>query len=141
MARPDDTIKIHGLRELQRALKQIDGEAQKKLRVVFNDVAQLVADDAKRRVPARTGAARKSIKPRSGQREAVVQAGSRRVPYYGWLDFGGKVGVRRNIRRRFISEGRYLYPALTAKRGLVQRRLDESIRELARLAGLEVTRG
>jgi hypothetical protein len=131
-------IQITGLKDFQRALKDLDGESQKALRVVFNDVAAGVAQGAARRVPTRTGRARASIKAVSGQRDAKVRGGSRKAPYYGWLDFGGRTGRQRSVVRPFVTGGRYLYPAFSANRDTVHKALEKGLQDLVRRAGLEV---
>lgn len=136
-----DPISIRGLRYLQAALKAMDGETQKRLRVVFNDAAQAVVGGASRRVPVRTGTARKSIRATSSQREAKVSGGSKRAAYYGWLDFGGATGPQRSVKRPFIQKGRYIYPAYDANRESIGKALEKSIVQLCRDVGLEVDGG
>ena len=89
-------------------------------------------------MPRKTGAAANSIKARSGQREAVVMAGGRKALHYGWLDFGGSVGIRKSTKRRFIKSGRYLYPAYSRNTSTVQRILEDGLHDLVTGAGLEV---
>lgn len=134
-----EPIKISGLREFQRALKQMDGESQKKLRVVLNEAATTVAEGAARRVPVRTGRARASLRAMSSQREARVMGGSKKAPYYGWLDFGGRTGRDKSQRRPFVQGGRYMYPTFASNRDSIYKALQKSLAELARTAGLEVT--
>lgn len=134
-----DPIRIQGLTQFQRALKEMDGESQKQLRVVFNKAADLIVQEAPRGMPRKTGAAASSIKARSGQREAVVIAGGRKAPHYPWLDFGGNVGIHKSVKRRFIRSGRYLYPAYDRNSNTVQRILEDGLHELVTDAGLEVT--
>lgn len=134
-----DPIKIKGVREFQAALKQMDGEAQKQLRVVFNEVAETVAGATRRRIPTRSGKAKGSVRVASTQREARVKLGSRRVPHAAWLDFGGRVGIHKSVSRPFVEEGRYLYPAYRANRDGIRRGVEEGLVQLARDAGLEVT--
>ncbi len=136
-----DPIRVEGLREFQRALKEMDGESQKKLRLVLNDAAELVVDRARRNVPVKTGGARKSIRVSSSQREARVKAGGARVPYYGFLDYGGKTGRWPNgtHRRPFERDGRYLYPAYYAERRSILERLERGLTDLARDSGLDVS--
>lgn len=133
-----DPIRIDGLRDLQAALRNIDGQAQKQLRVVLNDTAELVVRSARRKVPTGSGAAAKSVKVRSSQREARVVAGGRRAPYYPWLDFGGKVGRRRSVSRAYRNEGRYLYPAYSRHRRVILATLEKGVVDLARKQGLAV---
>ena len=133
-----DPIKIQGLTTFQRALKEMDDGAQKQLRLVFNRAADLIVREAPRGMPRKTGAAERSIKARSGQREAVVVAGGTKAPHYPWLDWGGAVGRKKSVKRRFIKGGRYLYPAYSRNTATVQRILEDGLHELVRDAGLDV---
>lgn len=134
-----EPIKIDGLREFQKALKDMDGETQKKLKAVLDDAARVVVGGASGRVPSRTGRARASVRARSSQREARVMGGSAKVPYYGFLDFGGSVGPNKTTKRPFVKEGRYMYPAFHANRDSIYRALQQSIVKLAEEAGLAVS--
>lgn len=140
-----EPIRVAGLRDFQAGLKAMDGESQKLLRVVLNDAAELVVTAAKPRVASKTGAARASIKAASSQREARIKAGGAKVPYYGFLDFGGRVGRGRtgprtgNVNRPFLREGRYIYPAYSAVRPRVQAAMEKGLADLAAGAGLDVT--
>ena len=133
-----DPIKIGGLRDFQRALKLMDGESQKQLRVVLNSVAETVAAGARRRVPTKTGKAKASIKVASSQREARIKAGGPRASHYPWLDFGGRVGKGRSVLRPFVQRGRYLYPTYDASRPEIQAALEKALTDLARTAGVGV---
>ena len=133
-----DPIKIQGLRDFQAALKAMDGESQKQLRVALNTAADLVVSGAARRVPVRTGRARASLRAQSSQREARVMGGSKKAPYYGWLDFGGRIGRDKSQRRPFVPGGRYMYPSYAANREGVERALQTALTDLVRMAGLEV---
>lgn len=133
----EDAIRIEGLRDLQKALRDLDGESQKMLRVVLNQAAETVIGGARRRVPNDTGVARASLKPRSGQREATVVGGGRKAPYYPWLDFGGN--LPRGGSRPFVKDGRYLYPSWSANRDSILVALAESLAEMVEDAGLEIS--
>lgn len=141
-----EPIKIENLRELQSALKQLDGESQKQIRVVFNEAAEIIVEGARRLVPrGPSGDARASLKAMSGQREAKVVGGGRKAPYYPWLDFGGRVGRGRtglntgSVHRKFIESGRYIYPTLSRNRQEILETMAEGLARAARDAGLEVT--
>lgn len=134
-----EPIRIENLRELQAAMRRASEGSQKQLRVVFNAAAETVAGGARRRVPSRTGRARASLKAMSGQREGKAVGGGGKAPYYGWLDFGGRVGRRRSVERRFVEGGRYLYPSYVANRRSILESLAEAIAAVARDAGLDVT--
>lgn len=137
MTRP--TIHIDGLREFQRGLKELDRDLPKALRIALNAAADVVVTEAKPRVPARSGRARGTVKARSTRTLSRVVGGGNRAPYYPWLDFGGRVGKSRSVRRPFLKDGRYIYKAFFANRGRYEEVLEESLVDVARRAGIEVT--
>lgn len=135
-----EPIKIEGVREFQRALKRMDADLPKQIRIVFNEATGIVVAYAQPRIPRRTGRAASSVKARSSQREARVAIGGNRAPYLPWLDFGGqgrKPG--RPAPRPFIREGRYLYPSLTVKRQEITDVMEKGMLALAEQAGLTVS--
>ena len=130
MAVAEDPITIEGLRDFQRALRQMDGDLPRKLRLVGNEAAELVIDAASPYVPrGESGKARASLVARSSQREAIVRAGGRRAPYYPWLDFGGK--LPRGQTRRFFRSGRFIYPAFARHRGEILEVMLDGISDLS----------
>lgn len=135
-----DAIRISGLNEFRRGLKDMGGDLPKALRLAFNDAADIVVSDARPRVPKRSGRAAGTVKARSTQTAARVAGGGSRAPYYPWLDFGGQIGTR-GPRRPFLKEGRYIYNAyFKAKRsGRFQESLEKNLVDVARSAGIEVT--
>ena len=137
MAEP---IHVEGLREFSQALKRLDSDMPKVLRVGLNSVADLVVDQAMPRIPSRSGRARRSVKARSTRTAVRVVGGSARVPYYPWLDFGGRVGRGHAIKRPFLKEGRYIYRAYFDNRGRFGELLEDALVDVARQAGMEVER-
>lgn len=92
MAKAPEPIVIEGLREFQRDLKALSQELSKEMRSGLKEVGQIVADEAQSRVPVRSGALKASIKPSATQTQAQVKMGTpKRVPYAGWMDFGGTI--------------------------------------------------
>lgn len=132
-------IRVAGLREVQKALKDLDGESQKELRLTLNEAAGIVVRGAQRRVPVRTGVARASIRATSGQREARVSAGGRRAAYFPWLDYGGRVGRNNSASRTFIKGGRYVYPAYSDEYTNIRRLLEKRLTTLLESKGIETT--
>lgn len=136
MAGPD--IEVVGLRHFSKQLRTMDAELPKQLRIANNAVAQIVVDGARPKVPTRKGRARKSIKAKSTRTAVRVSAGGKRVPYYGWLDFGGSTGIKRRVRRPFFEEGRFIYPSYSENRDEVYRAMENALAVVARQAGLEL---
>lgn len=132
-------VRVEGLRDLQAALRRLDGESQKALRVALNTAVELIAVDVRRRLPYGTGRAKSTVRPTSSQREASLSAGGRKAPYVPWLDYGGRVGRNRSVSRPFKPEGRYVYPSYHANRDDMLDVLATEITRAAISAGLTVT--
>lgn len=133
-----DPIRVNGLAEFSRNLRKLDNDLPKGLRVAMNEAAQVVVDYAVPRIPRRSGKAARSVKARSTRTAVRVSGGSARVPYYPWLDFGGKVGRGRSVSRPFEKEGRYLYAGFFAKRQEFSAVLERALLNTAAQAGIEV---
>jgi HK97 gp10 family phage protein len=120
------SIKVDGLRELQRQLRTLDNKAMKaELRKVNKDAATIVADEARNLVPVRSGRLRASIGARAGQTSASVKAGTgSRVPYAGPIHFGWPA---RNIRPQ-----PFLYEALGKKWKEVYNAYDKNVSDLVK---------
>lgn len=133
-----DAIKVDGLAQFSRALKQIDKDAPKQLRLIGNQAADSVVGSAKPRVAQVSGRAQRSIKASSTRTLSRVKGGGPKQPYYPWLEFGGRVGRKKATMREFIKSGRYIYPAYAAKRDHVQNLLTVGLTKLASAQGWEV---
>lgn len=131
-------VRIDGLSDFVRRLRKMDRDAARGLRVAMNQAAQIVVDEAVRHVPRRTGRAAASIRAQSTMTASRVKAGGARVPYYPWLDFGGKVGRDNTASRPFFKKGRYIYPAYDHTRPQFERVLQRAILDVARTAGVDV---
>lgn len=133
-----EAIKIDGLAQFVRNLKKLDADLPKALRVGFNDAAQIIIDYAKPKVPHRSGKAARTIKARSTSSSVRVSEGGKSAPYMPWLDFGGRVGRHKSIRRPFFKEGRFLYAGLNANYDKVHDAVEAALLDAARSAGVEV---
>lgn len=90
-------------------------------------------------MPHRSGRLAASIKPASTQRTGQVAYSSpTRVPYAGWIEFGGMITTVRGgtIVRPYVKQGRYLFPAAEAERDPILRTLTKSMEDLIKRAGL-----
>lgn len=132
-------IRVEGLAELNRALRQIDAGAPKALRVAQNEAATLLIDRTRPQIPRLTGRAAASLKASSTRTSAAVRVGGARAPYYPWLDFGGATGIAGSVQRPFYKEGRYLYPTLAKVRPEIEQALERALTTVVRDAGLEIS--
>lgn len=139
MAEDGLTIRVDGLKNLNRALRKIDSEAPKQLRVALNESADVLVAATRPLIPRRTGRAAASLKAKSTRTAARVSMGSRAAPYMPWLDFGGKVGPKRSVVRPYIKEGRYLFPTLRKEKPAIMRALEQSLVQVITAAGLDVS--
>lgn len=135
-----DPIKIEGLAQFRKSLKELDKNAPRALRVAFNSAAEVIVETARPKVPrGPTGRARNAIKLRSSQTEARIAGGSKKAPYYPWLDFGGKAGRGRKMSRPFLKNGRYIYDAYFRRRDEFVDNLSSELDDVVRKSGLDVS--
>jgi len=133
-----EPIKIEGLAAFSRNLRKLDSDLPKGLRLASNEAGQIVVNWAQPKVPVLTGTAAGTMKTKSTRTSARVSAGSKKAPYYAWLDFGGRVGRQDSVERPFIKGGRYMYPGYAVNKDKVQRTLLEALVKVAEQAGVAV---
>lgn len=131
-----DAIRITGLNEFVKNLKAIDKDLPKVLRVAFNTAGQTIVNEARAKVPTKTGRAKASVRAQSTQKAIRITGGSKRVPYYPWLDFGGTTPV--GGHRPFLPEGRYIYASYYRHRNELAGLLEAALLDAARSAGVEI---
>lgn len=123
-------VKVEGLVELQRDLKQLDPALAKTLRAELKDVAEDVLHDAQNDMPVKSGRALESMKAGADAGGPYVAGGKRSVPYYGWLDFGSRTPIRGRPRSvgpwkgsgAGPKKGRIIFPAIDRNRDNITRR-------------------
>lgn len=140
------TVQVGGLSGLQAALKEIgDIGSQKEVRVALKESAEIIADDARARVPSRSGKAAGAIRASASGTKAYVIGGKASVRYYGWLDFGSRNPRTGNTRKEGPwrgsgtgpTKGRFLYPAITAKEQAVTEHVRAAVGDVIQRLGLD----
>lgn len=137
-----ETVRITGLREFRRNVRQLDRNLAKGLRKAGNRAAKIVVDTARPRVPVgpgRGGHAASSIKAASTQSATRVSEGGARFPYMPWLDFGGQINkhTAHPTTRPYLTAGRYIWASFADERIAVEFELRSALAEIAREAGLD----
>lgn len=131
-------VRIIGAAALNQSLRDVHKKLPKEMRAAFNEAARHVVGRARTKVPVHSGRLFSSIKPASTQRTGrVAMTPASRVPYAGWIEFGGRIEGPKGIRTRpFIRQGRYLFPSAEEEAEPVRRTLEEQLGVLIRRAGL-----
>lgn len=129
-------VRVDGLNEFQRAVRNADRQLAIELRKGLNEAATVVATAARPNVASRSGRLRASLKAQSTQREGRAVMGSTSVPYAGWWEFGGAVGIGGSVVRSRVPQGRAMYPAFVAHRGQVEAIAERVLSHTADRAGL-----
>lgn len=111
--------------ELSYALRSVSDEVADVVASELEDIAKAVAADARKRVPHRTGRAQASYRANGS---AIVFGDG--VPYVPWLEFGGSVGRKGSVKRPYVREGRYVYPAINANLADIEARVDDLIAQM-----------
>ena len=131
MAQPSfkASIEVQGARKLRKELNALNKEvAGPGMRKIHLDVAKIVADEATRQAPRRSGRLAGSVRGKSTTRRATISAGKGNVPYAGVIHWGWP---RRNIRAN-----RFLFRASGAKRDEAMREYSDGMNDLLRKLGL-----
>ena len=113
-------VKVEGLTECLRDMKQLEPELFKELKVELKDVAEDVLHDAQNDMPVKSARALQSMRAGADTGGPFVAGGKKSVPYYGWLDFGSRTPIRGRPRSvgpwkgsgAGPKKGRFLYPAI-----------------------------
>ncbi len=139
MAETGYSVKVTGLREVNAALKEVERGLPKAMQVEFKAIAEVIAESARGKVPRKTGAAAGSIRARATQRGAGIafsdSDGS--VPYFPWLNFGGRVGRHGSIERSTVTPDRYIYSSILSARDETMRAVDDAVKKVAGQAGFD----
>jgi HK97 gp10 family phage protein len=130
----DVSIKVTGMKELSRAFKTFgDATLPKGVRDAHKSAVEVVAADARRSVPVRSGRLKGSIKTSGTQRGGAVTAGSSKVRYAKAIEFG--TGARVGKRGPHNIVGRpFLHNAVKAQRDKVAEVYRRQIRGLVERA-------
>ena len=132
-------LEVEGLKEFRKALKDMDDDLPKALRMALNKSVEIIVDHAHANIPSRSGRAKSTVKARSTQSTARVSGGGNKAPYYPWLDFGGAVGRANSVRRLFLKRGRYIYNAYFKNRDEFADILADSLIDVAKATGIGIT--
>ena len=140
----DETVRVTGLAELQRALRKVDDSLKSALKSEFLSIASEVVGLVQGKMPHRSGSAAASVKPKATNRGAGISFGGSKAPYEPWLDFGGTVGRGHvagqgggAIGRPIIPGGRYVYPAMEQHKIKTEQQVEELVIRMAHRAGFE----
>lgn len=144
MARNGISVQVHGWREVRAALGSFRGQLPGEVRDAVRESAQVVARDARSRVPlgpGRDGHVKSTVRAVAGRGGYSVRGGGNGYPYYQFLEFGGRVGRNRSVYRPRRKAGRYIYPALMRNDARIRRMMSEGVERAARRAGLRTGGG
>jgi hypothetical protein len=136
-------VRVTGLIETRNKLRKLDPSLKQVLPKELRGIADFVAKEARQKVPTRSGAAAASIRSRSSQTTATVVAGKKKVPYYGWLDFGTRnprAGQARSVgpwagTGQGPKGGRFIYPVIKRNRKRITDAGYAAVAKAKRVAG------
>lgn len=112
-------VRIHGVDELQRAIKNAQGPGlDKEMRTAHQQIAQIVADRAEQLAPRVTDHLANSIRPIATLTSAAVRAGNGNVLYAGPIHEGWP--------KHHIKPQRFITDALKDRETQVRDRLDQA---------------
>lgn len=101
-------IQIEGLKETQRALREMSDDLRDEMKPTHKAAAEVIVEGSKRYVPVRSGRLASSIRAVATRTSGRVRAGSAAVPYAGPIHFGWPA--------RRIKPQPFIYDAMDARR-------------------------
>lgn len=128
-----ETIRVNGLRDLQRELKRLD--LTDDLKDAHYRVAGIVVDEAEKRARAlgrMQAKAAESLRAGKAQRKATVSIGGARYPFALGAEFGAKKYPQ--FLPHLGRTGYWTYPAIRAKRDEVIDAYGDEIERLTKAA-------
>ena len=97
---------------------RIDADFRKRFKDIHKGAADIVAEEARRQAPVRSGRLRKDIRTSGTAKGGVVRVGRKRIPYVGRVIFGDPVTLRDQLMRRAQTRrvgSPFIYDAADAK--------------------------
>lgn len=133
-------VEVHGLAELNRALKKVEGDTPNALRDANKKVAQTVTDKARGRATGLGGVAAHvapSLRASAGATSAGVAGGGAAFPMFGGAEFGSiRYAQFAPWRGSGPDAGYFLYPAIRDEAPHIEEEYREVLDNLIRKAGL-----
>lgn len=136
-------VEVTGLRELNKALKELGPEFPKEMRKTNKSVADEVRNDARGKALSLGGVAAKTaptLKSSSGTNSAGVSLGGTTAPWAAGAEFGGG---RRSTTRQFKpwrgsgpDAGYFVYPTIRENADDIVDAYNEAIGDLLQRVGL-----
>ena len=93
------TIEIKGLRQAKRIMGRLDADFKKRFKDIHKGAADIVAEEARKIAPRRTGRLRNDIRTSGTTKGGVVRVGRKKIPYAGRVLFGDPVTFRDRLMR------------------------------------------
>lgn len=124
-------LDVDGLDPFRKGIAEAAAGLPAVLEEVFDEAADLLVRDVRRLQPRRTGRLAASVRSSGGA--VTLGVG---IPYAGWIEFGGAVGRKGAVKRRYVRSGRTLYPATRSHWAAVQGVAEDGIDRLSANSGL-----
>lgn len=133
-----ESIRVEGLRDFQRELRQMHKEWPRELRKAAKKAADLVAEKTRSSFASRDGVAPKvapSVKALAQQRSASVRIGGEKYPYAMGAEFGSIEYKQFEPWRGAGTDAGYsLFPTIRETRDEVSETFGDAIDDVARRA-------
>jgi hypothetical protein len=128
-----NVIEIKGLKRAMRLMKDLDGDFKTQFKNIHKGAADIVADEARRLAPVKTGRLRKSIRTSGTTKGGVIRIGKKKIPYAGRVTFGdptslfGRIAVGGGIK---IKGNPFFYEAADRQFTEVVEYYDEELEQI-----------
>lgn len=133
-------IRVSGLNELSRALREMEGGFRSELKEANREAAEMVADESRSAAYSLGGVAAKaapSVRASAGFNRAGVTIGGNAYPFAAGAAFGGQGRPTTQQFRPWLgTRGYFLYPQIRENADRITETYEDHLHELARRSGL-----
>jgi hypothetical protein len=110
---PEPVVAVVGMAALRRDINRLATDESsvvyRELKAAGTAAAEPVAARARSMLPHDTGTLAGDVRVSASRTGATVRMGRQKVPYAGWVEFGGSRPD--GSTRSYVADGRYLFPA------------------------------
>ena len=105
-------VKVRGLDEFVDGVAKLETKISEMAPDRFDEIAEIATSAVRVKMPRRSGKLAASVRKGRRKNAVLVRVGKAKVPYAGWIEYGGnRVGRGGGIASRpIVKGGRYLYP-------------------------------
>jgi len=129
---PPPQVGIIGMRALRADINRLADDQSSRLYQAIKDAGRQAAEPVAQRARGAfphgdTGDLAGDVRVSGTKTGAAVRVGRVKIPYAGWVEFGGRRHTPHESARTFVPSGRYLFPAAAGLADVAAQRYTDAL--------------